>query len=129
MFQHHVDPSIGVYMIDRYTYYALEFLEKVQPFSKRTIGEFVSVTKDQFQLSVTHHISILQQLQVCPKRVCISTVGVRKDLYRRDPHKVPITDFFGAIRPTRVSTDRINVTLANEEYVLIVVPTEKTPDL
>ncbi|XP_064547307.1 putative GPI-anchor transamidase [Drosophila montana] len=91
---HHVDPSIGVYMIDRYTYYALEFLEKVQPFSKRTIGEF---------------------LQVCPKRVCISTVGVRKDLYRRDPHKVPITDFFGAIRPTRVSTDRINVTLANEE--------------
>ncbi|EDX16887.1 GD16397 [Drosophila simulans] len=91
---HHVDPSIGVYMIDRYTYYALEFLEKVQPFSKRTIGEF---------------------LQVCPKRVCISTVGVRKDLYRRDPHKVPITDFFGAIRPTRVSTDRINVTLANED--------------
>ncbi|BFG02376.1 putative GPI-anchor transamidase [Drosophila madeirensis] len=90
---HHVDPSIGVYMIDRYTYYALEFLEKVQPFSTRTIGEF---------------------LQVCPKRVCISTVGVRKDLYRRDPHKVPITDFFGAIRPTRVSTDRINVTLANE---------------
>lgn len=41
--QHHVDPSIGVYMIDRYTYYALEFLEKVQPFSKRTIGEFVRV--------------------------------------------------------------------------------------
>ncbi|XP_032295508.1 putative GPI-anchor transamidase isoform X1 [Drosophila virilis] len=101
---HHVDPSIGVYMIDRYTYYALEFLEKVQPFSKRTIGEF---------------------LQVCPKRVCISTVGVRKDLYRRDPHKVPITDFFGAIRPTRVSTDRINVTLANEEdFVNEVVQSE-----
>lgn len=40
-----MDPSIGVYMIDRYTYYALEFLEKVQPFSKRTIGEFVSVLK------------------------------------------------------------------------------------
>lgn len=74
-------------------------------------------------------ISIPQQLQVCPKRVCISTVGVRKDLYRRDPHKVPITDFFGAIRPTRVSTDRINVTLANEEYVSIVVPTESTPYL
>ncbi len=26
---HHVDPAIGVYIIDRYTYYALEFLEKV----------------------------------------------------------------------------------------------------
>lgn len=39
--QHHVDPAIGVYIIDRYTYYALEFLERVEPNSKRTIGEFV----------------------------------------------------------------------------------------
>ncbi|KAH8259042.1 hypothetical protein KR038_002562 [Drosophila bunnanda] len=113
---HHVDPSIGVYMIDRYTYYALEFLEKVQPFSKRTIGEFVSGFIRVFEFFVIFFCSAFRlQLQVCPKRVCISTVGVRKDLYRRDPHKVPITDFFGAIRPTRVSTDRINVTLANED--------------
>ncbi|XP_054728245.1 putative GPI-anchor transamidase [Anastrepha obliqua] len=91
---HHVDQSIGVYMIDRYTYYALEFLEKVQPHSKKTMDEF---------------------LQVCPKRVCISTVGVRKDLYRRDPSKVPITDFFGSIRPTQISTGRVNITLAEEE--------------
>lgn len=91
---HHVDPSIGVYMIDRYTFYALEFLEKVQPNSDRTMGEF---------------------LQVCPKRVCISTVSVRKDLYNRDPNKVPITDFFGSIRPTDISTGRINTTLADEE--------------
>ncbi|XP_068159078.1 putative GPI-anchor transamidase [Drosophila tropicalis] len=103
---HHVDPSIGVYMIDRYTFYALEFLEKVQPFSKRTIGDF---------------------LQVCPKRVCISTVGVRKDLYRRDPNKVLITDFFGAIRPTRVSTDRINVTLANEDDFIVSTAVSKKP--
>lgn len=41
--QHHVDPAIGVYIIDRYTYYALEFLEKVTPDSKKTMGEFVSV--------------------------------------------------------------------------------------
>lgn len=40
--QHHVDPAIGVYIIDRYTYYALEFLEKVTPDSKKTMGEFVS---------------------------------------------------------------------------------------
>ena len=43
IFQHHVDPSIGVYMIDRYTYYALEFLEKVKPNSDKTMGEFVSL--------------------------------------------------------------------------------------
>ena len=56
------------------------------------------------------------KLQVCPKRVCISTVGVRKDLYNRDPNKVPITDFFGSIRPTEISTGRVNITLADEEY-------------
>ena len=96
---HHVDPAIGVYIIDRYhfvkvkvqqkltqlfsftwfysdhninpdplwrrmhryTYYALEFLERVTPNSKKTMGEF---------------------LKVCPKRVCISTVGTRTDLFR-----------------------------------------------
>lgn len=41
---HHVDPSIGVYMIDRYTYYALEFLENVQVNSQKTMGEFVSMS-------------------------------------------------------------------------------------
>lgn len=45
----------------RYTYYALEFLERVTPNSKKTMGEF---------------------LKVCPKRVCISTVGTRTDLFR-----------------------------------------------
>lgn len=41
MLQHHVDPAIGVYIIDRYTYYALEFLERVRPDSKKTLAEFV----------------------------------------------------------------------------------------
>ena len=51
----------------RYTYYALEFLENVKQDSKKTMGEF---------------------LEVCPKRQCISTVGKRTDLFRRDPYKV-----------------------------------------
>lgn len=38
---HHMDPSIGVYVIDRYTYYTLEFLEKVNQNSKKTIYELV----------------------------------------------------------------------------------------
>ena len=42
LFQHHVDPAIGVYIIDRYTYYALDFLEKVTPNSDKTMGQFVS---------------------------------------------------------------------------------------
>ncbi|KDR17719.1 putative GPI-anchor transamidase [Zootermopsis nevadensis] len=86
---HHVDPAIGVYIIDRYTYYALDFLERVEPDSTKTMGEFLSV---------------------CPKRACISTVGVRKDLFPRDPHKVPITDFFGSLRPVELTLSGLNVT-------------------
>jgi len=85
---HHVDPAIGVYIIDRYTYYALEFLERVKPDSEKTMGEF---------------------LKVCPKRVCISTVGTRTDLFQRDPNKVPITDFFGSVRKVEISTNFVNV--------------------
>ena len=81
---HHVDPAIGVYIIDRYTYYALEFLERVNRDSKATMGQF---------------------LEVCPKRLCISTVGKRTDLFPRDPATVPITDFFGSIRNVEL-TDR-----------------------
>ena len=42
---HHVDPAIGVYIIDRYTYYALEFLEHVTPTSYHTLGQFVSISQ------------------------------------------------------------------------------------
>lgn len=41
--QHHVDPAIGVYIIDRYTFYALRFLEKVQPNSSLNMSSFVSM--------------------------------------------------------------------------------------
>lgn len=34
---HHVDHTIGVYIIDRYTYYILEYLEKVLPDSNHTL--------------------------------------------------------------------------------------------
>ena len=40
--QHHLDSAIGVHVIDRWTYYALEFLEKVSPGSKSTLAQFVS---------------------------------------------------------------------------------------
>ena len=61
------------------------------PDSKKTMGEF---------------------LTVCPKRVCISTVGTRTDLFRRDPNKVPITDFFGSVRRVEVSDNFVNVSCA-----------------
>ncbi|CAG0887197.1 unnamed protein product [Cyprideis torosa] len=74
---HHVDPAIGVYIIDRYTYHLLEFLEKVTPTTNHTLREF---------------------LKVCPKSQCISTVGYRTDLFPRDPATVKVTEFFGSVR-------------------------------
>ena len=49
-------------------------------------------------------------LQVCPKRLCISTVGKRTDLFPRDPFKVPITDFFGSVRNVELTTEVQNLT-------------------
>lgn len=32
----------------------------------------------------------------------MSTVGVRTDLFLRNPAQVPITDFFGSVRPVKL---------------------------
>ncbi|KAL7294629.1 hypothetical protein TKK_0011933 [Trichogramma kaykai] len=81
---HHVDPAIGVYIIDRYTYYALEFLETVESSSRKNLSEF---------------------LKVCPKHYCLSTVGVRDDLFKRNLYEVPVTNFFGALRPIQLTNN------------------------
>jgi len=99
---HHGDPTIGVYVIDRYTYYALEFLEKVSLKSDKTLGQFIDV---------------------CPKRLCISTVSVRKDLFARDPNKVPLTEFFGNVPQVEMITleehETIDeITLRNESNIV-----------
>jgi len=81
---HHVDPAIGVYIIDRYTYYLLEFLEKIMPGSKNTMD---------------------QLFKICPKHQCISTVGISTHLFKRDVSKTLITDFFGSVRSVDLQSD------------------------
>lgn len=78
---HHGDPTIGVYVIDRYTFYALEYLEAININSTKSLASFFAV---------------------CPKRSCLSTVTVRSDLFQRDPVKVPLTDFFGSVPKVRL---------------------------
>lgn len=41
--KHHDDPDIGVAVIDRFTYYVLEVLEKVDVQSKATIKDLVRI--------------------------------------------------------------------------------------
>ncbi|KAL4003658.1 Peptidase C13 family protein [Acanthocheilonema viteae] len=83
-----VDQSIGVYIIDRYTQFTLEFLE----------NEVKSLLTNR---------SMSDYFDSCPKSKCLSTVGVRTDLYPKDPTKVRVTDFFGSSRIIRIITEKI----------------------
>lgn len=74
-----VDHNIGVYVNDRYAYYVSEFLK-----NKVNNLESNSTMRDFFES--------------CPITKCLSTVGVRKDLYEKDIDKVRVTDFFGSKR-------------------------------
>lgn len=73
---HHGDSTIGVYVIDRFTYNVLNFLEKLN-------------------VDSAHNTTLKKLFNVCPESLCMSTVKVRLDLFKHDPSKIPITDFFG----------------------------------
>ena len=62
-----MDSEIGVAVIDRYTYYNLEFLEKVDMQSKATLQDLFN----SYNPNLIH-----------------STPGVRSDLFRRPLDKV-----------------------------------------
>lgn len=85
---HQPDPAIGVHLMDRYTYYVLEFLEEINPASQTNMHDL---------------------FQVCPKSLCVSTPGHRTDLFRRDPKRVLITDFFGSVRKVEITTETISL--------------------
>lgn len=44
-------------------------------------------------------------------------MGTRKDLFKRDPYKVPITDFFGSVRPVELVYNVPNETIIIESFV------------
>jgi len=81
-YSHHADTDIGVAVIDRYTYYNLEFLEKnVDITSQATMKDLF----DSYDRNLIH-----------------STPGVRTDLFRRNIDQVKITDFFGNVQSVEV---------------------------
>ncbi|KPP79259.1 GPI-anchor transamidase-like [Scleropages formosus] len=84
---HQPDLAIGVHLMDRYTFYLLEFLEDIHPASQTTMNDLV-----------------------CPKSQCASTPGHRTDLFQRDPGSVLITDFFGSVRKVEITKETVNLT-------------------
>ncbi|KAG0031522.1 glycosylphosphatidylinositol anchor biosynthesis [Podila clonocystis] len=85
-YSHHDDSDIGVAVIDRFTYYNLEVLEKIDMQSKATI-------KDLFD---TYNYNLLG-----------STHGVREDLFNRPLDQVPITDFFGNVQNVELTESKV----------------------
>ncbi|MBN3298588.1 GPI8 transamidase, partial [Amia calva] len=104
---HQPDLAIGVHLMDRYTFYLLEFLEDIHPASQANMNDL---------------------FKVCPSSLCVSTPGHRTDLFHRDPSSVLITDFFGSVRKVEITTEAVdlvpNVTEQEEEPTLIVMPAE-----
>ncbi|KAG0224653.1 peptidase C13 family-domain-containing protein [Mortierella sp. GBAus27b] len=84
-YSHHDDPDIGVAVIDRFTYYVLEVLEKVDIQSRATL-------KDLFD---TYNYNLLR-----------STPGVRSDLFKRPLDQVLLTDFFGNVQGIEVTESK-----------------------
>ncbi|KAM4642682.1 GPI-anchor transamidase [Discoglossus pictus] len=91
---HQPDLGIGVHLMDRYTFYVLEFLEEIHPASQNNMNDL---------------------FQVCPKSLCVSTPGHRTDLFQRDPHTVLITDFFGSVRKVELTKQTVILETALEE--------------
>lgn len=73
---HHVDLELGVYMVDRFTYHLLEFLETIAPNASKKLSEMA---------------------KVCPKSQCISTPG-RSSVYSSQifSSRTPLGLFFCA---------------------------------
>ncbi|ORZ18471.1 peptidase C13 family-domain-containing protein [Absidia repens] len=99
-YSHHIDYDIGVAVIDSYTYYNLEFLEKVDMTSNATLHDLFQ-TYDPVKIA--------------------SEPGIRSDLFHRPLDKVKVTDFFGNVQ---------NVELTRQRYPLIAEEDiSSTPEL
>jgi len=80
---HHDDPTLGVPVIDRWTYYILQYLEGVQPGSKKTMKDFFRRTSDYDLVR--------------------SQPTVRDDLFNRKLVDTLLTDFFGSVHSVEVT--------------------------
>ncbi|KAM3914674.1 GPI-anchor transamidase [Leptodactylus fuscus] len=100
---HQPDMAIGVHLMDRYTFYVLEFLEEIHPASQNNMNDL---------------------FQVCPKSLCVSTPGHRTDLFQRDPQTVLITDFFGSVRKVELTEKTVVLKRHLEATKKRVIPEE-----
>lgn len=82
-YSYHADDEIGLTVIDRFTYHTLDYFEKIEYDSDKSI-------QDLFQ-SYDH-------------KFLLSTMNSRIDLYKRDISQVRLTEFFGSVNPIQLTT-------------------------
>lgn len=108
-YSHHSDVEIGVAVIDRFTYFTLEFLENITTTSTATLQDLF----DYYTFEKIH-----------------SNVGIGTELFLRDPKDVLITDFFGNVQNTVIEEpdeDYIYVYDDDEEdYAESIIHTEQS---
>ncbi|KAH5565192.1 GPI-anchor transamidase [Parastagonospora nodorum] len=102
-YSHHADSDVGVAVIDRYTYYNLEFLEQkvTSPTSKLTMGELF----DSYDSAKIH-----------------SDAGIRYDLFaggEEGARNRRVMDFFGNVQNVELQGEGRNETQWKEELEAI----------
>jgi phosphatidylinositol glycan class K len=101
-YSHHSDFDIGVAVIDRFTYYTLEFFQKYDVKRRKPSLE---------ELFSSYSYPLLRSNPV-----------YRKDLYKRDTSKVPVTDFFGSDIPIKFINLRYPLNIISNETLVEMKP-------
>jgi phosphatidylinositol glycan class K len=92
-YSHHADQDVGVAVIDRFTYYNLEFLESIDKTSKKTMADlFGSYDPEDIH----------------------SNPGIRSDLFTDPLDQVLITDFFGNVQNVEIDNVEDDVLLLSK---------------
>jgi len=102
---HHDDPTLGVPVIDRWTYYILQYLETVGPDSKKTLRNFFDHTSD-------YHLVKSQPV-------------VREDLFSRPLDETLLTDFFGNVHSVDLTNTSIDSMVFETGVTQVYSDTEK----
>uniref|UniRef100_A0A7N0USJ3 Uncharacterized protein n=1 Tax=Kalanchoe fedtschenkoi TaxID=63787 RepID=A0A7N0USJ3_KALFE len=82
-YSHHLDPDVGVSVVNRFTYYTLAFFERMNMYDNASLSSLFN----------SYNPSLL-----------MSTAYYRTDLYPRGLEEVPVTNFFGSVMKT-IHTD------------------------
>lgn len=101
--QHINDNDIGVAVIDAFTHYVLQFMEKINKTSQASMQELVRFLASASFPRINQVIFLSSsQFDSIDVTKISSHHGVRSDLFKRPLDKTRITDFFGGVAQVEV---------------------------